>query len=115
MFPSRFVLALLGQCIEERTFYRMISGLHTSITVGVLSNYLHTGARRFLAACACSAEAESPTVADVDRGRARRPVEARCAFVLGLSYKYRKDESMRSRAVSVYLPRVHTTSPPTAH
>lgn len=32
-----------GLCLEKRVFYRVVSGLHTSINIHLCSNYLLTG------------------------------------------------------------------------
>lgn len=38
-----------GVCLEQRAFYRLISGLHSSINVHLCSNYLVSEKKDFMA------------------------------------------------------------------
>lgn len=40
IIPYRDMSALNGVCLEERVFYRMVSGLHSSINIHLCANYL---------------------------------------------------------------------------
>lgn len=35
-----FVIPTAGMCLEKKTFYRLISGFHTSINVDVTANWI---------------------------------------------------------------------------